>query len=602
MGAGFGSPSGSAMPGRGQRASNAATTIVGGHRPSTTTTSIAAAEANTHISKYILNSNFEGRQAAARRTLERRLSFAQPALYMPTSQLHSGETQTKSPEMKRFLDNMMLQLEKLSSENLAACFLFMREWNYTDVISETQLTAAHPPAHLLLSYDMALDLATDCYVDGASANVELLEAEMVAVRTAGHARADELEFSGDSVIGMSILHEFVLDILGRDTPYGKIFVRKAHTDFRKMHVVSGVTKVLAGSIIALVNLFCLFYAVLKGYSKGVSWQQQFLFASILQLVFELFLFETLLVLWNNVVVPQLAADQVNDAYNKILNTINKFAEDIQFKIKFSVGARGRVAEGVADNVDVLNVADYFFIATHLARAFPENIESQIVRRYESTHPTQSLKKKLRPLDEAEDEREAALEAAAAAGDTSPVARWALVWLKYFATSLLVFTVTWSASLPTVVQDLILSVVQPCLLGALTYFIFMCFQQPLLYLGLVACVLLIGYVLYRQVLQISDRQHKRLPSVERAEFPQLDQIEEASSSSDSSADSDGDNSSGFTMPSIHSDDWFMQGPAYRLDSSSSSSSSSSGSSSSESDDSKSSEIGTVTPNPSGPTRN
>ena len=55
---------------------------------------------------------------------------------------------------------------------------------------------------------------------------------------------------------------------------------------------------------------------------------------------------TLLVMWNNVIVPQFAVTEVNHAYNEVLATINKFADDVQYKLKFSF--RRRIAEDAED--------------------------------------------------------------------------------------------------------------------------------------------------------------------------------------------------------------------------------------------------------------
>jgi len=328
------------------------------------------------VAQYILNSDFIKRQAKQRQTL---LSRRHPGdLIRPVC--IDGETMELSPEQTQILTDMTLQVEKLSLESIRACFKFMKEWNYTVVLPEQQLIeigsssgsggATSMPAGGLQTLLHALSIATEQYAENYESNIDILEREMIEVRDISKEKAEMLIYSGGAIVGMSILHEFILDVIGRQTSYGKIFARKAEVDFRRMYVVSFGTKILAGSLVMCVNLFCLMYAVLKGYSRGLKWQEQFLFACLLQLLAEIFVFETLEVLWNNVVVPQFAVEQVNAAYNIVLETINKFGEDARYY-------NDSFNSSQQEDIDVFNAADYFFISKQLAKAYPDNIESKL---------------------------------------------------------------------------------------------------------------------------------------------------------------------------------------------------------------------------------
>src|SRR5207244_632263 len=110
------------------------------------------------------------------------------------------------------------------------------------------------------------------------------------------------------------MHEFVLDVLGRDTDAAKIFHEKSGADFKSSYVVSFSLKVVVCVILICMNLVCLLYAMLRGYIRGIEWQRQYLLACVMQCLVEMLLFETTVVIWCNVVVPQVVLDEVTKAY------------------------------------------------------------------------------------------------------------------------------------------------------------------------------------------------------------------------------------------------------------------------------------------------
>lgn len=127
-------------------------------------------------------------------------------------------------------------------------------------------------------------------------------------------------------------------------------------------------------------------------------------------------------------------------------------------------------------------------------------------------------------------------------------------------------------MPRSVQDIALSIVQPCLLGAISFFVYMCFKEPLLYIGFAMLVILGVYCLYLLIRRVSVRQKKRIPVVASSDFPEILQPPKSERSSDSLNDSDHQSSSDGSSSSSGSGS-----------SSSSGSSSGSGSSSSDSGD-------------------
>lgn len=55
---------------------------------------------------------------------------------------------------------------------------------------------------------------------------DLIKDELLFVNKSSQEHIEKLQFADDSHVGMEILHRFVLDLLGRNTPAAKIFVSK----------------------------------------------------------------------------------------------------------------------------------------------------------------------------------------------------------------------------------------------------------------------------------------------------------------------------------------------------------------------------------------
>ena len=388
------------------------------------------------VATYILNSEFFERKIAARRTLIKR-----------RSELFAGETGSEISAcqgdggLTSLTTDLSLHLEALRATDIDGSVGFMQQWNYAVVLPKH--LRAYGPA-LTEQEERIFVEAEGRHEELKLINREALGAELELVQREASSKLESLVFSGEAVLGMSILHEFILDILGRDSPQGKIFVRKAHVDFCHMHVVSMVTKVGACCLIICINIFCLFYAILKGFSKGVSWQQHFLIASTLQLLVEILIFETIEVLWSNVAVPQFVVAEVNSACVEVLATINKFAEDAQEDAGAGASA-GATASALLKPVTVFNASDYFFISKELARARPGNIESKIISRFESTAPTRGLKKRFGHKFGHEDEEGGLMDAELTWGHRF------LRWLRYASTTAALLLVQMSANMPTALQ-------------------------------------------------------------------------------------------------------------------------------------------------------
>jgi hypothetical protein len=140
---------------------------------------------------------------------------------------------------------------------------------------------------------------------------DLLKAELLAVQNESEKKFQKLRFAHDTHIGLELLHTFVLDLLGRNTPVAKIFRTKSEEEydspfslpslpsaaslhsfvslsparslvrsFRHSMVVSTGVKVIAWIVVILINFFFVFFSILRGLERGADWQRLFLMACI----------------------------------------------------------------------------------------------------------------------------------------------------------------------------------------------------------------------------------------------------------------------------------------------------------------------------------
>ena len=124
------------------------------------------------------------------------------------------------------------------------------------------------------------------------------------------AKIEKLRLATDEHTGLEILHLFVLDLLGRDTPAARFFEQKSDEDFKRTKVVTSATKAMAVAVLVVMKAFFAYYSVLYGFTKGLKWQRDYLLACITQMFVEIFINETLEVAWVNFFVPTLVAEEV----------------------------------------------------------------------------------------------------------------------------------------------------------------------------------------------------------------------------------------------------------------------------------------------------
>ena len=102
-------------------------------------------------------------------------------------------------------------------------------------------------------------------------------------------------------------------IKGRTTTAAKIFQNKFNEDFEETKGQTLLNKLIAFILILFINLFIIYYTLLKSLQRGYTWQSQFLWSFFFQILSDVIIFETLECMWLNYIVPILVKDEVKDA-------------------------------------------------------------------------------------------------------------------------------------------------------------------------------------------------------------------------------------------------------------------------------------------------
>jgi hypothetical protein len=204
---------------------------------------------------------------------------------------------------------------------------------------------------------------------------EVLLKELNYVKMQTDMVTKDMKTKTDSQRGYELLRIFILDILGRDTVAARIFDTKSAEDIKSTRYVTFGMKGLAWSGVIFTNAFFVYFTILKGYIKGVGWQQSFLAGCITQLLLEVFLFETVECIWVNYLIPSLVWKEVNAAYRLIQTTIDELCNINAPKMDY-----------------ILNAPAYLFVSTNVAKQYPQLIESIIINTYQTHLPGELYKK------------------------------------------------------------------------------------------------------------------------------------------------------------------------------------------------------------------
>ena len=285
--------------------------------------------------------------------------------------------------------DMMEQRANLLPEEAAA---FDREWGLVD-------------GHLDCDHSIVFG-GTCCSKRTVSRMEEVIKSELEYVQRESHVKHEKLRLATDQQVGLEILHLFVLDLLGRDTPVAKIFLSKSEEDFRHEMVVTPQVKVAAWLGVVMLNFFFIFFSLLRGIERGTEWQRLFAMACVLQFIVEIVFYETTECAIVNFIIPDLVKKEVVAVGDALRMTISKVCD-----AKYGPAGEGFVAVDhdspfnspragslpshmVSMNDDnlCLDAPQYLFVSQGVAQKFPNLVESVIVQSYHTYSPGELSKK------------------------------------------------------------------------------------------------------------------------------------------------------------------------------------------------------------------
>ena len=344
--------------------------------------------------------------------------------------------------------------------------------------------------------------------DGVTTSSDLRAVqELIAESSAlAKAKVDQINqmHASDAEIGVEIMSEFILDMIGRDTPVAKIFSQKVESHFRRAAVRSVWSKLLALCAVVVLNVACITYIVLKASIRGVAWQNQYIAACIVQILAEIVLFETFIVVWCEVVVPQLIHSHVSHAFRDVLDTLDKMCADEKASVVADGNDGGSRRIEQDPSIKVVNTPEYFFVSHKMAKLLGDRVESGVVTRYESMYPSKDLLRRWNPGSDVAKEASISVDLPSWITEHRVFRLLGLSMLLSFFITLLVAFVR----IPMQAQVFVLSMVQPFIFTAILVAFYACLDKPVLFAAFAVVLLIVGAGVYYLVRSVSASQRSR----------------------------------------------------------------------------------------------
>jgi hypothetical protein len=133
------------------------------------------------------------------------------------------------------------------------------------------------------------------------------------------------------------------------------------------------SKLIAGAILILMNVLFAYYSVLFGFIQGIAWQRKYVFACVVQMIVEVFINETLEVVWMRFCVPSLV---VSAEMRKVVIVIEGIIDRL---CDFSPPQQS--SQDTTAIPILINAPEYLFVSTKVAKSFPHLMESILIRTF-----------------------------------------------------------------------------------------------------------------------------------------------------------------------------------------------------------------------------
>ena len=285
--------------------------------------------------------------------------------------------------------------------------IFDRQWGL-QVVSDRS-TSKHGSVHVKVLKGSMIIPECGTENDDIPMNYNFQEAirsDLISVTNAANKVVAKLKSNAtDTHIGMEIIQLFIQDLLGRETSAAKIFRSKLEEDFSNLPVVKRRVKVFVTVLLVLINIFFIYFTILRGFERGKKWQRSFVMGCVIQIIVEMCLYETCECVWINIFVPNLVTQDVHNIYQILRDTVEDLGKQFTTSNQDLLGRRGsetktsnemkrgdaihdkeRENNLIALKDPVLNVPDFLFISNRVAKEFPNIVESVLVMSFCTTLP------------------------------------------------------------------------------------------------------------------------------------------------------------------------------------------------------------------------
>ena len=173
----------------------------------------------------------------------------------------------------------------------------------------------------ILARTQSSDLSELFFISGVFDSIYI---DVHSVRKRVLSKIEALRVTTEEQTGMEVLHLFIVNLLGRNSPAAKIFGSKLDEDFEETKVVEYNKKILAGVVLVTLNVLFAYYSILYGSVRGEAWQMMYLGACLAQFFIEICFNETLECLWLHYIVPKLVAKEVIAAHQMLVDLVETF--------------------------------------------------------------------------------------------------------------------------------------------------------------------------------------------------------------------------------------------------------------------------------------
>jgi hypothetical protein len=210
--------------------------------------------------------------------------------------------------------------------------------------------------------------------------------ELEKVFKEAHSWIKRLKHDTPEHIGVQILELFVRDCLGQNSRQAVIFSQKIRPVEMKV-VMPWSVKCLTFLGLCILNIYFVFSCMLYGKDRGLTWQRGWLFTCIVNIFVDVFVNATCTAAIMHFFVPNLIVDEALSIKQIVTNIVHDFCSVSSMNIRSMRDMA--VSNPVLKPACTFCATDYFFVSAHVARSFPDLLESKIVLAYKSLFLSQS---------------------------------------------------------------------------------------------------------------------------------------------------------------------------------------------------------------------